>query len=1339
MKRIVKYSISITILLILALSVFPINISKGITFTANDLPYNIKFTQVDSYQATTLALDDSGNIWAWGDNQYGQLGIGNTTNKTVPVQVTSSSTKYKYVTAGTTSAAIDTNGNIWAWGYNLYSQVGNTKTAPSSNSYRIPDVKSPTQITTGTRFTKVISANEYMVALDESGNIWGWGSNRNYTLLQTECNWKYNNVSVQTYPIKITSGKRYTKLEASSANIAAIDSSNNLWIAGYGGSGMLCDSSLVTSYRSVFVNLGSNYKDVKLGSTFGLALDNSNNLYGWGLTYWNTSTGATKYTMEKMDSNVTYISARDGDHYSYGRPSSSYPNYAKVGGRNNNGVLGDNGYNSSSKYADYNFTKFKNIYVGSNDTIAFDASGNLWMWGANAKGQLAVGDTVASYNHPIQITGTKYTVTFIVNGGTINTGKITEYTSGVETALPTDVTRTGYTFGGWYTNSSITGSAVTKIGEDETGNKTFYAKWSADKADYTVEHYKQNIDLKTYTKADTETIKDKNVGAVATAISKASSYTGFSENTKHADRIATGNVKADGSLVLKLYYDRDSYTVTLNKNDGNINKGDVTSYVYGIGATLPTDVTKAGYTFGGWYTNSSLTGSAVTKIGETETGNKTFYAKWTANTNTAYKIEHYKQDTNLSTYTKADTDDKTGTTGTTATATAKTNYTGFTENTTHSQRVASGTITGDGKLVLKLYYDRNRYTVTLNKDGGLVNKDDVTSYVYGIGATLPTDVTKAGYTFGGWYTNSSLTGSAVTKIGETETGNKTFYAKWTIKKYTVTFKDGDNILDTQEIEHGKPATAPTLTKPGYDLTWDKDFSNVTEDLIVSTVWVPKTNTPYKIEYYRKNLDTELEGYEKFDEVQERGTTDTEVTAPVKEYEGFTQNTTHPERVPSGRITGDGSLVLKLYYDRNIYNITYVLNGGMPSGILPDKYTYGKEVILSDRVVKPGYIFDGWYNNSNFTGATVTKIGETETGDKTFYAKWRQGEYTVTFKDGDTVLDTQKVKGEEAAIPPTPTKPGYDLTWDKDFSSITEDLIVSTVWVPRTDTQYNIEYYVRNLDTELEGYKLLETIKYQGTTDTEVTAQIKQYEGFTQNTTYSGNVLKGNISGDGSLVLKVYYNRNNYNITYELNGGTVVGRLTPQYTYGKELILSNRVTKPGYEFAGWYDNSDYEGETIAVISANQIGDKTLYAKWTENNEYNILTDKYSINTEENYITKVGTSTTVESFINNITTNGSKKILNMNDEEMNANDLVGTGCKLQVEYNGEKHIYEIAVRGDLDGNGKITITDLSILNDIYVNRKDLGGVRQKAADIDYSEKITITDLSMMNQAIVEKKDL
>ena len=92
----------------------------------------------------------------------------------------------------------------------------------------------------------------------------------------------------------------------------------------------------------------------------------------------------------------------------------------------------------------------------------------------------------------------------------------------------------------------------------------------------------------------------------------------------------TGKVASDTQTVIS------TYSVSLNNNGGTVNSGNVTSYTYGVGATLPNDVTKYGFVFGGWYTDSEFTGSPVTTISATDTGNKIYYAKWTA----GYSYDH---------------------------------------------------------------------------------------------------------------------------------------------------------------------------------------------------------------------------------------------------------------------------------------------------------------------------------------------------------------------------------------------------------------------------------------------------------------------------------------------------------------------------------------------------------------------------------------------------------------------------------------------------------------------------------------------------------------------------
>ena len=164
------------------------------------------------------------------------------------------------------------------------------------------------------------------------------------------------------------------------------------------------------------------------------------------------------------------------------------------------------------------------------------------------------------------------------------------------------------------------------------------------------------------------------------------------------------------------------------------------------------------------------------------------------------------------------------------------------------------------------------YTVTLHANGGTINNGNVTEYTYGVGATLPTDVTRTGYTFKGWYYNENLTGSPVTAIGDTETGNKEYWAKWEINQYTVTVKPENGEADiTITQDYGTPITAPAdPIREGYTfIGWDRDIPKTmpAENITVTAQW--------EINQYTITFDTNG-GSEIAPITQDYGT---EITAP----------------------------------------------------------------------------------------------------------------------------------------------------------------------------------------------------------------------------------------------------------------------------------------------------------------------------------------------------------------------------------------------------------------------------------------------------------------------------
>lgn len=116
---------------------------------------------------------------------------------------------------------------------------------------------------------------------------------------------------------------------------------------------------------------------------------------------------------------------------------------------------------------------------------------------------------------------------------------------------------------------------------------------------------------------------------------------------------------------------------------------------------------------------------------------------------------------------------------------------------------------------------------------------------------LPIPGEKSGYIFEGWIQNEGDTPVQNLTIPIGSVGNRTYYAKWSKGQYTVTFRDGTATAKTQTVNYGESATAPSLTRAGYTLSWDKDFSNVTSNIIVNAIWTANANTAYKIEHYKQ--------------------------------------------------------------------------------------------------------------------------------------------------------------------------------------------------------------------------------------------------------------------------------------------------------------------------------------------------------------------------------------------------------------------------------------------------------------------------------------------------------
>ena len=149
------------------------------------------------------------------------------------------------------------------------------------------------------------------------------------------------------------------------------------------------------------------------------------------------------------------------------------------------------------------------------------------------------------------------------------------------------------------------------------------------------------------------------------------------------------------------------------------------------------------------------------------------------------------------------------------------------------------------------------YTVTFDANGGTINSGVITSYTYGVGATLPTDVTREGYTFAGWYASADFSGDTVTAISAEDTGNKTYWTKWTANAYGITVTNdgnGEASADKTTAVEGETVTLTATPNSGYHFErWDIVTGNVTID--DNTFTMPAESVAIKAIFARNSAVT----------------------------------------------------------------------------------------------------------------------------------------------------------------------------------------------------------------------------------------------------------------------------------------------------------------------------------------------------------------------------------------------------------------------------------------------------------------------------------------------------
>ena len=415
------------------------------------------------------------------------------------------------------------------------------------------------------------------------------------------------------------------------------------------------------------------------------------------------------------------------------------------------------------------------------------------------------------------------------------------------------------------------------------------------------------------------------------------------------------------------------------------------------------------------------------------------------------------------------------------------------------------------------------------------------------------------------------------------------------------------------------ADGPLLA--GYDFSgWNTSDTTVSDGsltmpakgVVFTGSWSSRTDTPYQVEYYQQDISDD--DYTLFRTDRLTGTTESEIPLPDTSFVGFTFKPDAPGSVTSATINGDGSSVLKLYYDRNSYNVRFQITGEpfADEYYLQEGCRYGTPISLPAATEYTGYSFSGWtavgdgLDSTDADGYTVPAHDVTMTGSYTIHS------FPVTYSytgdvPGESALPITVTYnyGQVVPLAPDAAAMGYDFSgWSCEDTEITDGSFtmpdhavqLTGSWTARSNT-YRVEYYWETPDGM--AYQLHDAEDLTALTAADVQAEAKEYTGFTLNTTVPDSITEGTVAADGSTVLRLYYDRKVYKVSYQITGFSYPDDqyLQRTYLYGAPVMVEDKPEeRAGYTFNGWhvvapgFDGSETDGYTMPAH------DVTLTGQW-----------------------------------------------------------------------------------------------------------------------------------------------
>jgi len=316
---------------------------------------------------SSFAIQPDGGLWAWGRNNFGQLGNGTTTDTSTPVRILDNVVA---VSAGHGyTMALRADGSLYTWGRNNFGQLGDGTATNRHNPARVLD-----------NVTAISAGVSHAVAIRTDGSLWAWGDNRHGQLGD-------GTTTEVRLPIRIM--ENVTAIAAGSSCTMAIRTDGSLWAWGFNNFGQLGDGT--TTDRHNPVRIMDNVTAVSAGLNFTMAIRGDGSLWGWGvndISQLGDGTSINRLSPVRIMDNVTSVSAGSANAVAIRTDGSLW------GWGHNNSLRFDSRVTVTLISEPINIMdNVVSVSVGSEHKLAILADGSLWARGRNHHGQIGNGGT----------------------------------------------------------------------------------------------------------------------------------------------------------------------------------------------------------------------------------------------------------------------------------------------------------------------------------------------------------------------------------------------------------------------------------------------------------------------------------------------------------------------------------------------------------------------------------------------------------------------------------------------------------------------------------------------------------------------------------------------------------------------------------------------------------------------------------------------------------------------------------------------------------------------------------------------------------------------------------